>query len=149
MAKKFGTLQSQKQDRGRSSPSRGTRGALLLFNAAVGSGALVFAPLCLRMGDKMAHDGMPDMSLLSPPAIKRPASSAAEESRRQVVGFAEAAARAAAMVPAAPALGLRSQSLHQQQQSRKGQRCHGQCCCITNSLLPSIKSVAPKVSLLL
>lgn len=109
MAKKFGTLQSQKQDKGRSPPSHGASGAHLPFNAAVGSGALVFAPLCLRMGDKMAHDGMPDLSLLSPPAIKKPASSATQESRRQVVGFVEAAPRAAAMVPAAPALGLRSQ----------------------------------------
>lgn len=88
----------------------------------MGSGAPAFAPLCLRIDDKAARVGMPDLSLLSPPATK----SAAEESRRHVVGFAQAAARAAAMAPAAPALGLQSQSQQQaaqQQQARKVRRC--------------------------
>jgi hypothetical protein len=94
----------------------------LPFKAAVGSGAPAFAPVCLRMDDKAARVGMPDLSLMSPPATK----SAGEDSRRQVVGFAQAAARAAAMATAAPALGLQSQSQQQtaqQQQSRKVRRC--------------------------
>jgi len=124
-------LRSQKQDRGKSSPEAKSRGAaagaLLPFKAVVGSGAPAFAPLCLRTDDKAARVGMPDLSLLSPPATK----SAGEESRRQVVGFAQAVARAAAMAPAAPAFGLQSQSQQQtaqqqqqqQQQSRKVRRC--------------------------
>ncbi|CAD6221547.1 unnamed protein product [Miscanthus lutarioriparius] len=121
----------RKQDKGRSSPEAKSRGAaagaVLPFKAAVGSGAPAFAPLCLRTDDKAARVGMPDLSLLSPPATK----SAGEESRRQVVGFAQAVARAAAMAPAAPAFGLQSQSQQQtaqqqqqqQQQSRKVRRC--------------------------
>ncbi|EER95793.2 transcription factor HHO2 [Sorghum bicolor] len=117
--------ESEKQDKGRSLPEAKSRGgALLPFKAAVGSGAPAFASLCLRTDDKAARVGMPDLSLLSPPATK----SAAEESRRQVVGLAQAAARAAAMAPAAPALGLQSQSQQQtaqqqQQQARKVRRC--------------------------
>lgn len=115
--------ESEKQDKGRSSPSRGgAGGSILPLKAAVGSGAPAFAPVCLRMDDKAARVGMPDLSLMSPPATK----SAGEDSRRQVVGFAQAAARAAAMATAAPALGLQSQSQQQtaqQQQSRKVRRC--------------------------
>ncbi|KAG2639572.1 hypothetical protein PVAP13_2KG002700 [Panicum virgatum] len=86
---------SEKQDKGRSSPearspSGGGGGAFLPFKA-VGSGAPAFAPLCLRADDKAADAGTPDLSLLSPPAIKSApaaAAGAAQESRRQVVGFA-------------------------------------------------------------
>jgi hypothetical protein len=91
----------------------------LPVKAAVGSGAPAFAPLGLRMDDKAAaRDGMPDLALLSPPVTK----SAAEESRRQVVGFAQAATRAAAATaPAAPSLSVGVQS--PSQQARKARRC--------------------------
>lgn len=125
----LGALRSQKQDKGRSSPEAksGGGGAFVPFKA-VGSGAPAFAPLCLRVDDKAADAGMPDLSLLSPPAIKSaPApAGAAEESRRQVVGFAEAAARAVAMAPSAPSLTLQPQpqqtAQQQQQQARKARR---------------------------
>jgi hypothetical protein len=125
--KSFGALRSQKQDKGRCSPEARSRGALLPFKADVGSGAPAFAPLFLRTDDKAAaaRVGVPDLSsLLSPPATMPPADAGAEESRRQVVGFAQAAARAAAMAPSAPALGLQSQQQQQQQQqARKARRC--------------------------
>ncbi|NP_001150001.1 Myb family transcription factor EFM [Zea mays] len=112
----------EKQDKERSSPearSRAAGGAFLPLKAAVGSGAPAFAPLGLRMDDKAAaRAGMPDLCLLSPPATK----SAAEESRRQVVGFAQAATRAAAATaPAAPSLSVGVQS--PSQQARKARRC--------------------------
>ncbi|CAO1939357.1 unnamed protein product [Urochloa humidicola] len=122
--------ESEKQDEGRSSPEAksggGGGGAFLPFKA-VGSGAPAFAPLCLRVDDKAADAGMPDLSLLSPPAIKSAApAAAADESRRQVVGFAQAAARAVAMAPSAPSLSLQSQpqqtAQQQQQQARKTRR---------------------------
>ncbi|OEL16467.1 Myb family transcription factor EFM [Dichanthelium oligosanthes] len=124
--------ESEKQDKGRSSPEAMSRGGgggggFLPFKA-VGSGAPAFAPLCLRVEDKAADAGMPDLSLLSPPASKSApaAAGAAEESRRQVVGFAQAAARAVAMTPSAPSLSLQSQSQQtaqqQQQQARKARR---------------------------
>ncbi|KAJ1287470.1 hypothetical protein BS78_02G012300 [Paspalum vaginatum] len=119
----------EKHDKGMSSSepkSRGGGGAFLPFKA-VGSGAPAFAPLCLRADDKAADAGMPDLSLLATPVAKSAAPAAAEESRRQVVGFAQAAARAAAVAPPAPALGLQSQSQQaaqqQQQQARKARRC--------------------------
>ncbi|NP_001358779.1 uncharacterized protein LOC100282329 [Zea mays] len=119
--------ESEKQDKGRCSPEARSRGALLPFKADVGSGAPAFAPLFLRTDDKAAaaRVGVPDLSsLLSPPATMPPADAGAEESRRQVVGFAQAAARAAAMAPSAPALGLQSQQQQQQQQqARKARRC--------------------------
>ncbi|PUZ68263.1 hypothetical protein GQ55_2G011800 [Panicum hallii var. hallii] len=124
--------ESEKQDKGRSSPeakSRGGDGAFLPFKA-VGSGAPAFAPLCLRVDDKAADAGTPDLSLLSPPAIKSSpaAAGAAEENRRQVVGFAQAAARAVAMAPSGPSLTLQSQpqqtaqQQQQQQAARKARR---------------------------
>ncbi|CAN6180985.1 unnamed protein product [Urochloa humidicola] len=124
--------ESEKQDEGRSSPEAksGGGGAFLPFKA-VGSGAPAFAPLCLRVDDKAADAGMPDLSLLSPPAVKSApvAAGAAEESRRQVVGFAQAAARAVAMAPSVPSLSLQSQpqqtaqqQQQQQQQARKVRR---------------------------
>lgn len=121
--------ESEKQDKGRSSPEAksGGGGAFVPFKA-VGSGAPAFAPLCLRVDDKAADAGMPDLSLLSPPAIKSaPApAGAAEESRRQVVGFAQAAGRAVAMAPSAPSLTLQPQpqqtAQQQQQQARKARR---------------------------
>ena len=97
----------------------------------MGSGAPAFAPLCLRADDKAADAGTPDLSLLSPPAIKSApaaAAGAAQESRRQVVGFAQAAARAVAMAPAGPSLSLQSQpqqasqQQQQQQAARKARR---------------------------
>ncbi|KAG2631316.1 hypothetical protein PVAP13_2NG008600 [Panicum virgatum] len=121
------------QDKGRSSPEAkshggGGAGAFLPFKA-VGSGAPAFAPLCLRADDKAANAGTPDLSLLSPPAIKSApaAAGAAQESRRQVVGFAQAAARAVAMAPAGPSLSLQSQpqqtsQQQQQQAARKARR---------------------------
>jgi hypothetical protein len=125
--KSFGALRSQKQDKGRCSPEARSRGALLPFKADVGSGAPAFAPLFLRTDDKAAaaRVGVPDLSsLLSSPATMPSADAGAEESRRQVVGFAQAAARAAAMAPSAPALGLQSQQQQQQQQqARKARRC--------------------------
>ncbi|CAN6212928.1 unnamed protein product [Urochloa humidicola] len=123
--------ESEKQDEGRSAPEAksGGGGAFLPFKA-VGSGAPAFAPLCLRVDDKAADAGMPDLSLLSPLAVKSApvAAGAAEESRRQVVGFAQAAARAVAMAPSAPSLSLQSQpqqtaqQQQQQQQARKVRR---------------------------
>ncbi|KAG2631317.1 hypothetical protein PVAP13_2NG008600 [Panicum virgatum] len=125
--------ESEKQDKGRSSPEAkshggGGAGAFLPFKA-VGSGAPAFAPLCLRADDKAANAGTPDLSLLSPPAIKSApaAAGAAQESRRQVVGFAQAAARAVAMAPAGPSLSLQSQpqqtsQQQQQQAARKARR---------------------------
>ena len=95
----------------------------------MGSGAPAFAPLCLRADDKAADAGTPDLSLLSPPAIKSApaaAAGAAQESRRQVVGFAQAAARAVAVAPAGPSLSLQSQpqqtSQQQQQQQQQAAR---------------------------
>lgn len=88
----------------------------------MGSSVTVFAPFCLIMDDKRAHDAMPDPSLLSPRATERPASSAAEGSH-QVVGFAQAVAGPAATVSAAPTLGLKSQSHQQQQQVREVPLC--------------------------
>ncbi|CAL5091931.1 unnamed protein product [Urochloa decumbens] len=122
--------ESEKQDEGRSSPAAKSGGGAFLPFKAVGSGAPAFAPLCLRVDDKATDTGMPDLSLLSPPAIKSAApaaAGAAEESRRQVVGFAQAAARAVAMAPSAPSLSLQSQpqqtaQLQQQQQARKTRR---------------------------
>ncbi|CAL5077248.1 unnamed protein product [Urochloa decumbens] len=121
--------ESEKQDEGRSSPAAKSGGGAFLPFKAVGSGAPAFAPLCLRVDDKAADTGMPDLSLLSPPAIKSAApaaAGAAEESRRQVVGFAQAAARAVAMAPSAPSLSLQSQpqqtAQQQQQQARKTRR---------------------------
>ncbi|WVZ61595.1 hypothetical protein U9M48_011447 [Paspalum notatum var. saurae] len=119
----------EKHDKGRSSSaepkSRGGGGAFLPFKA-VGSGAPAFAPLCLRADDKAADAGMPDLSLVAPAAAKA-APATAEDSRRQVVGFAQAAARAAAVAPPPPALGIQSQSQQaaqqQQQQARKARRC--------------------------
>jgi len=89
----------------------------------------------LFMDDKVVHAGMPDLSLLSPLASKRPADIATEESRRQAAGFAQAGARATTMAPFAPALGLQSQS-QQQQQARKVRRCWSTELCIASSLLP-------------
>ncbi|KAL5198539.1 hypothetical protein ABZP36_002051 [Zizania latifolia] len=91
---------------------------------AVGSGAPAFArPRASLIGkEDMTYDvAMPDLSLLSPPA-------AADENRRQVVGFAQAAARAASMAPSGPSLSLQAQSQlattqQQQQQARKARRC--------------------------
>jgi hypothetical protein len=65
--------------------------------------------------------------LLSPPAIKSSpaAAGAAEENRRQVVGFAQAAARAVAMAPSGPSLTLQSQpqqTAQQQQQQQQAAR---------------------------
>ena len=91
---------------------------------AVGSGAPAFAPLCLRVDDKAADAGTPDLSLLSPPAIKSApaAAGAAQESRRQVVGFAQAAARAVAMAPAGLSLSLQSQPQQTSQQQQQQQQ---------------------------
>ncbi|CAO2140852.1 unnamed protein product [Urochloa humidicola] len=124
--------ESEKQDEGRSTPeakSGGGDGAFLPFKA-VGSGAPAFAPLCLRVDDKSTNAGMPDLSLMSPPAVKSApaATGAAEESRHQVVGLAQTAARAVAMAPSARSLSLQSQPQHtaqqqqQQQQARKVRR---------------------------
>ena len=91
----------------------------------MGSGAPAFAPLCLRADDKAADAGTPDLSLLSPPAIKSApaaAAGAAQESRRQVVGFAQAAARAVAMAPAGPSLSLQSQPQQTSQQQQQQQQ---------------------------
>ncbi|XP_062190409.1 transcription factor NIGTH1-like [Phragmites australis] len=122
--------ESEKQDKGRNSSvakSRGCGGAFMPFKA-VGSGGPAFAPPCSRKNDTAADVAMPDLFLLSPPSIKSaPATCAVvEESRRQVVGFAQAAARAAAMAPSDPALSLQSQpqqTAQQQQQARKARRC--------------------------
>lgn len=124
--------ESEKQDKGRNSSeaeSRGGGGAFMPFKA-VGSGAPAFAPPCLRKDDKAADVGMPDLSLMSLLAIKSApaAAGAVDESRRQVLGFAQAAARAAAMAPSGPALSHQSQSQQtehqqQQQQARKARRC--------------------------
>uniref|UniRef100_A0A0D9WUZ5 HTH myb-type domain-containing protein n=1 Tax=Leersia perrieri TaxID=77586 RepID=A0A0D9WUZ5_9ORYZ len=94
---------------------------------AVGSGAPGFArpkpSLVIRKDDVVR---MPDLSLLSPPAATAVATDG-DESRRHVVGFAQAAARAAAMAPSGTALTLQAQSqpatLQQQQQARKARRC--------------------------
>ncbi|RLM87548.1 transcription factor PCL1-like [Panicum miliaceum] len=124
--------ESEKQDKRRSSPeakSRGGGGGAFLPFKAVGSGAPAFAPLCSRVDDKATDAGTPDLSLLSPPAIKSSpaAAGAAEENRRQVVGFAQAAARAVAMAPSGPSLTLQSQpqqtaQQQQQQAARKARR---------------------------
>ncbi|KAF2921227.1 hypothetical protein DAI22_07g014600 [Oryza sativa Japonica Group] len=94
--------------------------------AFVGSGAPAFArpKQSLMRKEDMAYDvRMPDLSLLSPPA----SAAAADESRRQVVGFSQAAARAAAMAASGPALSLQPQpqpaAAQQQQQARKTRRC--------------------------
>lgn len=94
--------------------------------AFVGSGAPAFArpkQSLMRKEDKAYDVRMPDLSLLSPPA----SAAAADESRRQVVGFAQAAARAAAMAASGPALSLQPQpqpaAAQQQQQARKTRRC--------------------------
>ncbi|KAG8081330.1 hypothetical protein GUJ93_ZPchr0007g5090 [Zizania palustris] len=97
----------------------GGGGAFVPFKA-VGTSAPAFArpkPSLFRKEDMIYDVRMPDLSLLSPPA-------AADENRRQVVGFAEAAARAAP--PSGPALSLQAQSqlaTTQQQQARKARRC--------------------------
>uniref|UniRef100_A0A0E0LGF7 HTH myb-type domain-containing protein n=1 Tax=Oryza punctata TaxID=4537 RepID=A0A0E0LGF7_ORYPU len=109
----------EKQDKGRISSEAKSNGGG--GGAFVGSGSPAFArpkPSLIRKED-MAYDvRMPDLSLLSPPA------SAADESRRQVVGFAQAAARAAAMAASGPALSLQSQPQPAaQQQARKTRRC--------------------------
>ncbi|XP_040382011.1 myb family transcription factor EFM-like [Oryza brachyantha] len=114
----------EKQDKGRiSSEARSDGGGAFVPFKAVGSGAPAFTrpkPSLIRKED-MAYDvRMPDLSLLSPPAAP------ADESRRQVVGFAQAAARAAAMAASSPALSLQAQShsaAQQQQQARKARRC--------------------------
>jgi len=99
-------LRSQKQDKGELAiPQR--HGNLLPFKAVVGSGVPAFA-----------HARKTDLSLLSPSTSKRPVGSAAEESHCQVLGFVQATARAASMAPAAPVLGLQSQSQDQQQPRR-------------------------------
>ncbi|KAF8783855.1 hypothetical protein HU200_000297 [Digitaria exilis] len=121
-------VESEKQDKGRSSPetaSRGGGGGAFLPFKAVGSGAPAFAPLSLRAEDKAVDAGMPDRSLLSPPTIKSApaAASAGEQSRR--VGFVQqAAARAVAMAPSSsPSLSLQSQPQQTaQQQARKARR---------------------------
>ncbi|KAL6880294.1 hypothetical protein ACP4OV_011859 [Aristida adscensionis] len=132
---------TEKQEKARRSSSEGMSrgggggggGAFVPFKA-VGSGAPAFAAPCLGKDPRASDTGMPDLSLLSPAAIKSAppaAAGGADESRRQVVGFAQAAARAAAMAPSAPALSLQSQSQHaaqqqqqqQQQQARKPRRC--------------------------
>uniref|UniRef100_A0A0A9H211 HTH myb-type domain-containing protein n=1 Tax=Arundo donax TaxID=35708 RepID=A0A0A9H211_ARUDO len=120
--------ESEKQDKGRNSSEAKSRGgdAFMPFKA-VDSGAPAFAPPCLGKDDKAADVGMLDLSLLSPPVIRSApaAAGAVDESRRQVVGFAQAAARAAAMAPSGPSLSLQSQSQQtaQQQQARKARRC--------------------------
>ena len=73
--------------RGRSSLSHSGSGTLLPFKVDLGSGTPEFAPLCLRMDDKAAHAGMPDLFLLSLVATKRSADTAAKDSHRQVVGL--------------------------------------------------------------
>ncbi|KAL6647723.1 hypothetical protein ACP70R_015160 [Stipagrostis hirtigluma subsp. patula] len=128
--------ESEKQDKGRHSSeakSRDCGGAFVPFKA-VGSGAPAFTAPSLGKDCKSADVRMPDLSLLSPPAIKSAPAAAGggDETRRQVVGFAQAAARAAAVAPSGPALSLRSQSQQtaqqqqqqqQQQQARKARRC--------------------------
>lgn len=123
---------SQKQDeRGSSSEPKSHGGQVLAFKA-VGSGAPAFVPPSLRKDDKAYEVRRPDLPFLSPAPVKTSPTSAtggAEETRRQVVGFAQEAARAAAaLAPAAPApaLSLQSQSqltAQQQQQARKARRC--------------------------
>ncbi|KAK3126216.1 hypothetical protein QOZ80_7AG0553290 [Eleusine coracana subsp. coracana] len=117
----------------RSSPEAKSCGGAFTPFKAVGSGAPAFGRPCLRKDDKNADAGMPDLSLLSPPAIKSGpvAAGAVDDGRRQVVGYAQAAARAAAsMVPSGPALSLQpqqgqqtTQQQQQQQQARKSRRC--------------------------
>ncbi|GJN10477.1 hypothetical protein PR202_ga28572 [Eleusine coracana subsp. coracana] len=116
----------------RSSPEAKSCGGAFTPFKAVGSGAPAFGRPCLRKDDKNADAGMPDLSLLSPPAIKSGpvAAGAVDDGRRQVVGYAQAAARAAAsMVPSGPALSLQPQQGQQttqqlqQQQARKSRRC--------------------------
>ncbi|TVU40519.1 hypothetical protein EJB05_13986 [Eragrostis curvula] len=129
-------VETERQDtKGRSSSEAKSSGGAFAPFRAVGSGAPAFARPGLRNGDKLAADvGMPDLSLLAPPAIKiAPAAAAAtagagDDSRRQVVGFAQAAARAAAVAPSGPALSLQPQpqqatQQQQQQQARKSRRC--------------------------
>jgi hypothetical protein len=107
----------QKQDKSRVS-------AFTPFKA-VGSGSSAFGRPCRRTDDKAVDVGM----ALSPLAIKiGPAAlGAADESRHQVVGLAQPAARAAAMAPSGPALSLQrqpqQQHRQQQQQARKSRRC--------------------------
>lgn len=120
-------LRLQKQDERRKSSEPDRDGAVLPFKA-VGSGAPAFAPPSLRKDDKAVR--MPDLPFLSPAPIKTSPAAAtggAEESRRQLVGFAQEAARAAAaLAPAAPSLSLQAQSqqtAQQQQQARKARRC--------------------------
>nr|AIN39826.1 hypothetical protein [Zoysia matrella] len=127
--------ETEKQDKGTSSSSsepKSCGGAFTPFKA-VGSGAPAFGRPCLRNDDKAAGVGTPpDLSPLSPPAVKSVPAGAADKSNCQVLGFAQAAARAAAMVPSGPALsGLQRQpqqttpppQQQQQQQARKSRRC--------------------------
>lgn len=127
-SERVGALQSQKQDKERGSPEVRSHvvatgaSALLPLKTSVGSGALAFVPLCLRMDDKATgRVGMCDLSMLSLPATRSGAGTA-EEGRCQVVGFAQAATRAAAATaPAAPSLSVGVQS--PSQQARKARRC--------------------------
>jgi hypothetical protein len=93
------------------------------FEAVGSSGAPAFGRPCLRSGDKAADAGVAGLSLLPPPPVITSvpaAAGAADESRRQVVGFAEAAA-------SGPAVGLQPQPQQRQttapQQARKSRRC--------------------------
>uniref|UniRef100_A0ACD5UN70 Uncharacterized protein n=1 Tax=Avena sativa TaxID=4498 RepID=A0ACD5UN70_AVESA len=121
---------SEKRDeRGSSSEPKSHGGQVLPFTA-VGSGAPAFVPPSLRKDDRPYEVRMSDLPFLSPAPVKvspAPATGGAEESRRQVVGFAQEAARAAAaLAPTAPALSLQPQSqqtAQQQQQARKARRC--------------------------
>ncbi|KAL5196883.1 hypothetical protein ABZP36_000395 [Zizania latifolia] len=116
---------SKKQDKGKISSegkSHGGGGAFVPFKT-VGSGAPAFArprPSLIRREDMTYDVRTSGLSLLLPPA-------AADESRRQVMGFAQAAARAAATAPSGPSLSLQVQSQpakqQQQQQPRKARRC--------------------------
>ena len=128
-------LQLQKRDESGSSSepkSHGGSGGQVLPFKAVGSGAPAFGPPSLRKDDKAYEVRMPDLPFLSPVPVKTSppaATGSGEQSRLQVVGFAQEAARAAAaLAPAAPApaLSLQPQSqltAQQQQQARKARRC--------------------------
>ncbi|KAM0849587.1 hypothetical protein ACQ4PT_053623 [Festuca glaucescens] len=121
----------KKAESGSSSEPKSNGGQVLPFKA-VGSGAPAFVPPSLRKDDKAYEARMPDLPFLSPAPVRTSPAAAtggADESRRQVVGFAQEAARAAAaLAPAAPApaLSLQPQSqqtAQQQQQARKARRC--------------------------
>nr|CAB3451756.1 unnamed protein product [Digitaria exilis] len=124
--------ESEKQDKRRSSPEEtfGGDGAFLPFKV-VGSSVPAHASLCLRADDKAMDVGMPGLSLLSSSMIKSaPTTStgATKESHRQVVDFAQEAARAVTMASSVPPLSLKSQpqqtaqQQQQQQQARKARR---------------------------